>query len=65
MRDRSLDLDLEDFRKMNRDDRIELIYKNLVSLNYRLDDYRLHKKIQYVWLSCLTIFIGVKKFLGF
>lgn len=61
----SLDITLNQFKKMKAIDRDEIIYQNLVHIRKKVGDYKLHKKIQYVWLSVLTVFVGIKKFIGF
>jgi len=58
-----LDINLKQFKSMKSLDRDELIYQNLVHIRKMMGDYKLNKKIQYVWLSLLTIFVGVRKFL--
>lgn len=60
-----LDIGLAEFKRMRSMDRDVLIYNNLRHIRKKIGDYRLHKKIQYVWLGLLTIFVGVKKFIGF
>lgn len=60
-----LDISLDQFKKMKPVDRDEIVYKNLVHIRKSFTDYKLHKKIQYIWLIGLTIFVGLKKFLGF
>lgn len=61
----SLDINLPQFKKMKAIDRDEIIYQNLVHIRKKMGDYKLHKKIQYAWLSLLTVFVGIKKYLGF
>ena len=60
-----LDIGLKEFKRMRSLDRDELMYNNLVYIRKRFGDYRLNKKIQYIWLVLLTIFVGAKKFIGF
>ena len=64
MRNNGLDIGLDAFKKMRSLERDILIYNNLVHIRSKIGDYRLHKKIQYVWLAVLTIFVGLKKFIG-
>ncbi len=64
MGSRGLEVGLIEFKRMKSIDRDVLMYNNLLHIRKRLGDYKLHKKIQYVWLVLLTIFVGVKKFLG-
>ena len=60
-----LDIKLNEFKKMGSLDRDILIYNNLVQIRKKIGDYNFHKKLQYVWLIVLTIFVGLKKFIGF
>ena len=59
----NLDITLNQFKKMKALDRDELIYLNLVHIRKNMGDYKLNKKIQYVWLVLLTIFVGARRFL--
>ncbi|MHA1168260.1 MAG: hypothetical protein ACTSRU_10600 [Candidatus Hodarchaeales archaeon] len=61
----NLDIGLQEFQRMKSIDRDILMYNNLVHIRRKVGDYQLHKKIQYVWLVVLTIFVGLKKFIGF
>jgi len=60
----NLDIQLSEFKKMRSLDRDILMYNNLVHIRKKIGDYKFHKKIQYVWLSILTVFLGLKKFIG-
>ena len=64
MGNRGLDIGLEEFKKMRSLDRDILMYNNLIHIRKKIGDYKLNKKIQYVWLALLTIFVGVKKFIA-
>ncbi len=64
MMDKNLDIGLDEFKRMNRSDKDVLIYKNLISIRSKIGDYNLNKKIQYIWLFGLTIFVGIKKYIG-
>ena len=64
MGNEGLDIGLKEFKGMRSMDRDVLMYNNLIHIRKKIGDYKLHKKIQYVWLIGLTIFMGVKKFLG-
>jgi len=59
-----LDIGLVEFKKMKAIDRDVLIYNNTVQIRKNLGDYKFHRKVHYVWLICLTTFIGLKRFLG-
>ena len=60
-----LDIGLNEFKGMKSIDRDVLMYNNLIHIRKKVGDYKLNKKVQYVWLVLLTIFVGVKKFIGF
>lgn len=60
----NLEVGLAEFKRMRSLDRDVLMYNNLVHIRKKISDYKLHKKVQYVWLTILTIFVGLKKFIG-
>jgi hypothetical protein len=60
----NLDIGLCEFKGMKSIDRDILIYNNLVHIRKKIEDYKFHKKLQYIWLSVLTILLGLKKFMG-
>ena len=62
--DKGLEIGLIEFKRMKSIDRDVMMYNNLIHIRKKVCAYRFHKKIQYVWLTLLTIFIGVKKFIG-
>lgn len=59
-----LDINLEEFKRMNSIDRDVLMYHNLVYIRKKVSNYKLHKKLQYVWLVVLTVFVGLKRYIG-
>jgi len=61
----NLEVGLAEFKRMRSLDRDVLMYNNLIHIRKKIGDYKLNKKIQYVWLFLLTIFVGVKRFVGF
>jgi len=61
----NLELELDEFKKMKRVDRDVIIFKNLITIRSKLGDDKFHKKIQYVWLTLLTGFCGVRRFFSF
>lgn len=63
--DEGLNIGLVEFKKMKSMDRDVLIYDNLIHIRKRIGDYNFHKKTQYVWLSLLTGFLGIKRLVGF
>ena len=68
MANNGLDIGITEFRRMKSLDRDILMYNNLINIRKKIEDYKFHKKVQYVWLSVLTTvflaFIGIKKFIG-
>ncbi len=60
-----LDISEGHFMKLNVKERDVIIFRNLIRIRKQLKDYNLHKKINYIWLFLLTIFVGIKKFIGF
>jgi len=63
----SLDITEAQFMKLNSKERDIMIFRNLVHIRRQLKDYKIHKKIQYWWLSALTIlnaaYLGIKGFI--
>lgn len=59
-----LDISEKDFMNMRGKDQNLVLFKNMVYIRGQLKEYKLHKKITYWWLSALTIFTGIKKFIG-
>jgi len=59
----NLDIDLYQFKKMKALDRDEIIYKNLVQIRKNFKEYKLNKKVHYVWLVLLTLFSGFSRFI--
>ncbi len=59
-----LDIGLIEFKRMKGLDRDVAMYNNLIHIRKKIGDYKLNKKIQYIWLVLLTIFVGVKRFIG-
>lgn len=56
-----LNINLEAFEKMGAKDRDLLIYQNVLGIKRKMDNYQTNKKVQYSWLTALTIglvFIG-------
>lgn len=59
-----LDISEEQFLSMGSKERDLIMFRNMVYIRKQFKDYRLNKKIQYVWLSVLTVFaaacIGIR-----
>lgn len=64
MSNTGLDITEEQFIKMSSKERDLIMFKNVTHIRNRFKDYSFHRKINYVWLSVLTIIIGLKKYLG-
>ena len=64
MANNGLDIGLKEFKGMRSLDRDVLMYNNITHIRKKIDDYKLNKKVQYIWLALLTIFVGIKKFIG-
>ena len=60
-----LEVGLKEFKRMKGLDRDIIMYNNLKHIRKKMGDYKLHKKVQYIWLIGLTIFVGIKKYMGF
>lgn len=62
-----LDISLEQFKNLKSKDRDELMYKNILSIKSNQTDNKFHNKIQYAWLSVLTlttsVLLGIRKYL--
>lgn len=43
---------------------VTIIRQNTEEIKEMVHGYRFHQKIQYVWLTVLTISIGLNKFMG-
>lgn len=63
-----LDITEEQFCNMTAKERDLIMFKNMVALRTSFIDYKLHRKIQYVWLSALTTIaaasLGLKRYIG-
>jgi len=64
-----LDINEAQFMKLSTKERDIMIFRNVVHIRKQIKEYKLHKKIQYAWLSVLTVlvaaFYGIKNFIGF
>lgn len=62
-----LGIGLPEFKKMNGLDRDIVMFQNFEHLKGLLSNYQTNKKIQYVWLSVLTVVVlavaGLRKFI--
>ena len=59
-----LDITETQFMKLSSKERDIMMFRNLVHIRKQFKDYSFHKKIQYVWLSVLTIlnaaYLGIR-----
>ncbi len=67
-----LTMNLAEFRALPQKAKLDCLFQNQVQQFRRFDQIerriignKFHQKIQYAWLSILTAFAGVGKFLGF
>jgi len=60
-----LDISEDQFIKMSAKERDLIMFKNVLHIRKNFKDYSFHRKIQYVWLSVLTLALGLKKIIGF
>ena len=60
-----LDITEGQFMELKTKEQNLMLFKNLVHIRKQFKDYRFNKKVQYVWLSALSIFVGIKRFIGF
>jgi len=54
-----LDISEEQFMRMNSKERDLTMFRNMTHIRKQFKDYGFHKKVQYVWLSVLTIGLGI------
>ena len=59
-----LDITEEQFIKMGSKERDLIMFRNVTHIRKKFKDYSFHRKIQYVWLSVLTVAVGLKRFMG-
>lgn len=52
-----LDMSEEDFCKMSQKDQNLILFKNVVYIRRKFLEYNLTKKLQYWWLSILTLIV--------
>lgn len=59
-----LDINEEQFMRMASKDQRLVLFRNSVYNRKQFKDYKVHKKVQYVWLTVLTIinatYLGIK-----
>ena len=63
-----LDITEDEFGKMKLKDQNLILFRNIVHIRKKFNDYSVTKKIQYAWLSVLTTCIlgwyGFKSYIG-
>lgn len=59
-----LDIDIDQFKKMGKNERDILMYKNIVYIRGNVRSDKLNRKMQYIWLIALTGILGVKRIFG-
>jgi len=53
-----LDITEEQFMEMKTKEQNLILFRNIVYIRKQFKDYKVNKKIQYAWLSVLTILSG-------
>ncbi len=65
MANNGLDISEEQFMKINQKEQNLILFRNVTYIRKKFKDYSFHRKIQYVWLSFLTVALGLKGLIGF
>ena len=63
MNGNGLDITEEQFIKMSSKERDLMMFRNVTHIRKQFKDYSFHRKINYVWLSVLTIAIIGRRFI--
>jgi len=63
MNGNGLDITEEQFIKMSSKERDLMMFRNVTHIRKQFKDYSFHRKINYVWLSVLTITIIGRRFI--
>ena len=59
MASNGLDISEEQFMKMSMKQRDLTMFRNMTHIRKQFKDYSFHKKVQYAWLSGLSVLVGV------
>ncbi len=59
-----LDIKEDQFIQLTIKEQNMILLRNLIEIKKNFKGYFFHKKIIYVWLSTLTAFTGLKRFIG-
>ena len=59
-----LDVGKKEFMKMGSKDRDGVMFDNMVHLRGKVKNDVINRRVQYIWLICLTGIMGIRKFLG-
>jgi len=63
MSSNGLDITEEQFMKMSSVERDLIMFRNVTHIRKKFKDYSFHRKIQYVWLSVLSLVLIGKRFI--
>ena len=63
MSSNGLDITEEQFMKMSSVERDLIMFRNVTYIRKKFKDYSFHRKIQYVWLSVLSLVLIGKRFI--
>lgn len=59
MNNNGLNISEEQFMSMKTKEQNLMLFRNLVHIRKQLKDYKVHRKIQYAWMSALTAIIAM------
>lgn len=59
-----LRIDLGEFEKLRIPQKLTILYQNTNDLKEMIKGYKFNQKIHYIWLTVLTLAVGIGKWLG-
>lgn len=59
-----LQLNMREFEKLPNKEQHAILYQNIEEIKGLVMGYKFNQKIQYAWLTVLTIALGLTKYLG-
>ena len=59
-----LDIHIDEFKKLKKEDRDEIMFRNIVCIRRNQKNDKLNRRLQYFWLLALTGVLGIKQLLG-
>ena len=58
-----LDINEEQFMQLSLKERDVMIFRNLVHIRRQFKEYKINKKVQYIWLVVLSFALGLRKYI--